>query len=229
MTTLTAIVESIMKQIKPHLTDDVDISELWIKEVIHQSRAALINKKFLSGELFNNFYQELEITTTLLTGITIGDLHMPFDNVYAVSEIPVLLHKAGKRAIDYFGNIGMSTKHIDYVEFNEFIAYDMHRFGSTETCYTVRSNKVMIRNANGQEKWLMRALFAVPTDVIGYDEDTDRYPIDDSDLHSLEIITFQHIAPKLGMPIDLLNNASDATKNAPVTHQVKQSEQNEEQ
>ena len=45
MITLKALTESIVKQIKPNLTDDVEISEEWIKRIIHDSRAALITKK----------------------------------------------------------------------------------------------------------------------------------------------------------------------------------------
>ena len=82
----------------------------------------------------------------------------------------------------------------------------------------------MIRNANGQQKYRLRALFAVPTEVPNYDEELTAYPIDESDIRSLEIITFQHIAPKLGLPVDLINNGQDETKNAPVTQQVKQAQ-----
>ena len=130
MTTLTLLVESIIKQLKPHLTDDVDISETWIKEVIHQSRAALINKKFLSGELFNNYYQEMEITTTTKKGTIVGGRYIPFTFSFETATIPEILHKSGKRAIDYFGSIDFSTTQIDYIEFNEFISYSYHRLGA---------------------------------------------------------------------------------------------------
>ena len=224
MITLKALTESIVKQIKPNLTDDVEISEEWIKRIIHDSRAALITKKMVAGELFNNYYQEMDVKTTTYSGQSFDGMFIPANVQYEIAVIPTLLHRAGKKAIDYFGTFDMSSLMIDYVELNEFIAYGMHRFGSGITAYTTRSNSIMIRNANGQQKYRLRALFAVPTEVPNYDEELTAYPIDESDIRSLEIITFQHIAPKLGLPVDLINNGQDETKNAPVTQQVKQAQ-----
>ena len=73
------------------------------------------------------------------------------------------------------------------------------------------------------------AIFEVPNDLPDFVYETSPYPIGENNIRQLEIITFQHIAPKLGMPVDLLNNGMDETKNANVNKQVQQSEQQQEQ
>ena len=47
-------------------------------------------------------------------------------------------------------------------------------------------------------------------------------------LRSLEIITFQHLAPKLGLPSDMFNNGNDETKNVGVKAPVQQSQDDQQ-
>lgn len=227
MITLEKIVESLIKQIKPHINDDIVISEEWLIDMINQSRSAMLIKKYIANENFINYYQEIELDVTLSQKVLIDGIELPFDYEIGFVNIPSLVTRIGMKNIDYFGSVMFNTRMIDYVMFNEFISYDYHRFGSHMTCYTLRSNTIMIRNPKGMTKWLLRGLFGTPNDVPGYSYTESVYPIDESDLRQLEIICFQHIAPKLGMPVDLLNNASDETANAPVKEQVKQQEREE--
>lgn len=228
MTTLEKLVESIKIQLKPHITDDVVISEEWLIDIINQSRGAMLIKKYVANENFINYYQEITLDTVIQNKFTYLGIDIPFRNELALSEIPELIQRIGRKNIDYVGSVDHSTVEIQYVDFNELIAYQHHRFGNSFPCYTIKGNTFMVRNSRGQSKWLIRALFGVPNDVPGFDYSTSRYPIDEADIRQLEILTFQHIAPKLGMPVDVLNNGQDETKNAAVNQQVKQSQQQEE-
>jgi len=228
MVTLERIVESLIKQIKPHINDDIIISEEWLIDMINQSRSAMLIKKYVANENFINYFQDIELDVTLSHKASIDGIELSFDYEIGVVKIPALITRIGMKNIDYFGSPMLNTRMIDYVMFNEFISYDYHRFGSHMTCYTLRSDTIMIRNPKGMNKWLLRGLFGTPNDVPGYSYTESMYPIDESDLRQLEIICFQHIAPKLGMPIDLLNNASDETANAPVKEQMKQQQEREE-
>jgi hypothetical protein len=228
MVTLEKIVESLIKQIKPNINDDVIISEEWLIDMINQSRSAMLIKKYVANENFINYYQEIELNVELKQKAEINGVEFEFETEIGVVNIPSLVTRIGNKNIDYFGSMMLNTKMIDYVMFNEFITYDYHRFGGNMPCYTLRSDTIMIRNPKGMKKWLLRALFGSPNDVPGYSYSESMYPIDESDLRQLEIILFQHIAPKLGMPIDMLNNASDETANAPVREQTRQQKEEEE-
>ena len=224
MITLEKIVESIKLQLKPHITDDVILHDDWLIDIINQSRSALLRKLYLSGDNFSSFYQSCTLT---------AQNKYNQDNIYKyniiVLKCPKIIGTIGKRNIQYVGSVDYSTTNIQYVEVENFIAHDDHRFGSKEACYTLINDEILIRNTSGQTQWNVIALFTSPNDVPGYDYKETAYPIDESDLRTLEIITFEHLAPKLGLPVDLLNNAHDETKNVNVGQQRKPKQQSNEQ
>lgn len=226
MITLQKIVESIETQMKPHLKEDVIVHRPFLIEMIHQSRAALIRKLYSSNENYYNYYQEVQINSVTRDSVTITGNTLNFDYAVEVITLPsVVLVGAGKKNIQYLGSADRQMNDIDYCNFEEFMNYEHHRFGSHIAAYTILSNEILIRNAKGQEIWVLRGLFEYPDRLPGYVYQTSRYPISLNDLRNLEIITLQHLIPKLGLPVDLLNSGQDETNNAPVLEQVKQLQQ----
>lgn len=218
MITLESIVESIKIQIKPHLTDDVIIHDAWLIEMINESRGALMRSLFTSGDNFIAFYQDMTISTTAYqTGI--AKLVLPSK----------LMESIGRKNIQYVGPATLKSPQYHYCSFEELINYSYHRFGKTNPAYCDMSDHILTTASTAGVSHLVKAVVEVPNDVTGYVYETSQYPIGSNNLRQLEIITFQHIAPKLGMPVDLINNGMDETKNANVNKQVQQSEQQQEQ
>jgi len=226
MLTLERLVESIKMQIKPHITDDQILSEEWLIEMINHSRSALLRKIYVSGESLTPFYQVFKSLSEESSSIQVSeDTIIPFKFAMEIINCPTILGSSGKKNIQYVGSEDYSMVDIHYVEFEEFISYQLHRFGDSMPCYTLFSDRILVRNSRQQKKWLVRAIFSRPQDLPEFDYSTSRYPIDEANARQLEIITFQHIAPKLGLPVDLLNNGQDETKNAPVRQQPQQQEE----
>ena len=226
MITLERIVESLKIQLKPHINDDVVLLDSWLIDIINQSRAALLRKIYVSGESLTPFYQEI---TCLSVDNTVADNSVIKLVCQSIVLPEMILGSSGKKNIQYVGTADYSMTDIHYVELEEFIAYQHHRFGNSQPAYTNISNRILIRNAGVQTKWLIRAIFASPDKVSGYVFETSVYPIDNANLRQLEIITFQHIAQKLGMPVDIMNIGQDETKNAPVMKGQQQDQQQDDQ
>ena len=219
--TFERIVSSIINQVKPFLTDDVILSEEWYMDMVDQSRAAMINSLYVSGSDFNHYYQEMRVESEEL--FEVDDIPLKF----AVQEIicPQILNTAGKKNIQYLGNVIYGTDMIKHVSFQEFMTYEKNRFGGHLPIYTTLNERILMRNTNNQKEWLIRALFASPMTVDGFSYTESFYPIDPSNLRQLEIIVFQHIASKLGMPVDMINNGIDESKQQRVGGQQQRQEE----
>ena len=213
MITLESIVESIKIQIKPHLTDDVIVHDAWLIEMINESRGALMRSLFTSGDNFIAFFQEYIGTLTY------------FNANFKKLELPSkLMQSIGKKNVLYFGPVEMGVPTYHYCSFEELMNYNYHRFGSTKLAFSDMGTYLQVRT-NNKPTLVLKAIFEVPNDLPDYVYETSPYPIGENNVRQLEIITFQHIAPKLGMPVDLINNGMDETKNANIGKQVQQSEQ----
>ena len=217
MITLETIVESIKSQIKPHITDDIILHDEWLIEMINNSRAALMRSLFVSGDNFISFYQEL-------TGTTV-DMNANFKKLVLPSK---LMESIGKKNILYLGPSAMSTPEYHYCSFEELMNYNHHRFGKNNVAYCDRGDYLQIKTTTNASL-LLNAVFEVPNEVTGYVYETSPYPIGANNVRQLEIITFQHIAPKLGIPVDVLNNGMDETKNANIGKQAQQQPQEQQQ
>lgn len=235
MVTLERIVESIKLQLKPHLTEDVIVLDEWLIEMINQSRSALIRKIYVSGESFTPFYQD--IVCTSMESDSVGGVNIGLSKEYAFQKVLFpegveLVGGCGKKNIQYLGLLDYSLVDIQYVELEEFMAYSYHRFGATLPSYTSMVDHLLVRNTNRtgvSQPWLLRAIILHPQYAPGYDYRETIYPIDGANLRQLEIITFQHIAQKLGLPVDIINNGSDETKNAPAAQQGQRRQQEQPQ
>lgn len=217
MITLETIVESLKIQLKPHLTDDVIIHDAWLIEMINESRGALMRALFTSGDNFIAFYQDMTISTTAYqTGIT--KLVLPSK----------LMESIGRKNIQYVGPATLNLPQYHYCSFEELINYSYHRFGKTKPCYCDMGDHILT-TAAASVSHLVKAVVEAPNDLTGYVYETSAYPIGANNVRQLEIITFQHIAQKLGMPVDLINNGMDETKNANIGKQVQQQEQQPQQ
>jgi len=217
MITLESIVESIRLQLKPHLTDDVIIYDEWLIEMINQSRGALMRSLYVSGDNFIAFYQETTKTTV--------DYNGNFKKFVLDSK---LMESIGRKNILYFGPATMGVPTYHYCGFEELMNYSLHRFGATQLAFCDMSDFLQIRAITNQSL-VLKAVFEQPNLVLGYDYRVSAYPIGENNLRQLEIISFQHIAQKLGMPVDVINNGMDETKNTNIGKQVQQEQPQQEQ
>lgn len=222
MITLETIVESLKAQLKPHLTDDVIIHDAWLIEMINQSRGALMRSLFVSGDSFIAFYQ-----TIIGTVIDYSPTNANFKKFLLPSR---LMQSIGKKNILYFGPTEMNVPTYHYCSFDELLNYNFHRFGKNKLAFADVGEHLQV-NHTGTDKpiLVLKAVVEVPNDLSDYVYETSPYPIGENNVRQLEIITFQHIAPKLGLPVDLINNGMDETKNAKIAQQPQQQEQQEQQ
>lgn len=217
MITLETIVESIKIQLKPHLTDDVILHDAWLIEMINESRAALMRSLFVSGDNFTAFFQEFT-GSTIAYQTDISKLVLPSR----------LMEGIGKKNIQYLGPVTLKSPEYHYCSFEELINYSYHRFGNTNVSYSDMSDWILI-TVPESTSCIGRFVFEVPNDLPTFVYETTPYPIGANNIRQLEIITFQHIAQKLGMPVDLINNGMDETKNASIGKQTQQQPQEQQQ
>jgi len=219
MITLETIVESLKIQLKPHLTDDVIIHDAWLIEMINESRAALMRTLFSSGDNFIAFYQEMTITS--------------IDYVTGIKKIVLpngvkLMEGIGRKNILYVGPSTLLSPQYHYCSYEELVNYTYHRFGSTLPSYCDMSDHILVLT-DTNATFTVKAVIEAPNDMESYVYETTPYPIGANNVRQLEIITFQHIAQKLGMPVDLINNGIDETKNANIGKQAQQQQQEQQQ
>ncbi len=223
MITLERIVESIKLQLKPHLTEDVVLHDEWLIQMINDGRNALIKALYVSGDLLTPFYQEIEFALSSL------DIKKNSIDVYQIFNLPSrLLESIGRKNIQYFGPTDLSRQEYHYCSYEELINYEFHRFGNTNVSYTNRGSDILVRRGEEDKLLLLRGIFEIPNDLYNYDYQSSSYPIGANNLRQLEIITFEHLLPKLGLPSDLINDGVDSTKGIGLGQQAQVNAQKEQ-
>ena len=219
-------VDSMVKQLRPHITSDVVLSPEWVADMIHASRAALVPALYNSRCSFVGWYQDMYLKASRMGSVTIdGKTFTPQTETYRVVLPCGLMQGMGDRNIHFLTSIDMDGHNYSRVGMNEFLTYGHHRYGSDSPIYTVDGNIIYLRNIGTQIYFRSGVCLENPVAAPGYDYAVTTYPLPAHLHRKMEIVAFQHMAPKLGMPVDVLNNMIDETKNAPVQQQVRQSEQ----
>lgn len=213
MVTLEKIVESLKLQLKPHITDDQIFHDEWLIEMINTSRAAMCRSLYVSGEVFTAFFQKIT-----------GDTEELDDNYYKFTMPSKLMQGIGRRNVRYFGPVGTKNPNFHYCSFEELVNYESHRFGIDQPAFADLGDILQIKSTDVSTIELY-AVIEAPNSLPDYNYETSSYPIGENNERQLEIITFQHIAAKLGLPVDALNNGIDETKNVPVKQPQQQQQQ----
>lgn len=217
MITLETIVESIKMQLKPHITEDVILHDSWLIQMVNESRAALMKALFVSGDNLISFYQEYAWALIETDGSTLKKFNLPSK----------LMEGIGRKNILYVGPGDMNLPNFHYCSFEELISYSLHRFGSTNPSYADMSDHLLISNYNDVEI-RGKFIFESPNDIPFYDYKETAYPIGANNVRQLELITFDHILPKIGLPTDTLNDGIDSTKGVGIGQQAQIEAQNKQ-
>lgn len=200
MITLETIVESIKLQLKPRITEDVIIHDSWLIQMVNESRAALVRALYVSGDNFIPFFQSF-------TGVSVAD-ESGFTKLILPSR---LLEGLGRRNILYLNDsASMKNPQYHYCSYEELVNYSLHRFGGNQKAFTEMSDHILLSGSAGTING--KFIFEAPNDITGYDYKVTPYPIGANNVRQLELITFDHILPKLGMPVDSINDGIDSTK-----------------
>ena len=213
MVTLEKIVESLKLQLKPHITDDQIFHDEWLIEMINASRAAMCRSLYVSGEVFTAFFQKIT-----------GDTEEFDDDYYKFTMPSKLMQGIGRRNVRYFGPVGTKNPDFHYCSFEELVNYESHRFGIDKPAFADLGDILQIKSTNVSTIEL-HAVIEAPNSLEDYIYEESSYPIGENNERQLEIITFQHIVTKLGLPVDALNNGIDETKNVPVKQPQQQQQQ----
>ena len=86
--TLAQITESIIKQIKPHITDDQPLSEAWIQDEINDSRAALVRPLYTARDMFAGWHQTLALEAEDDSSITIDGVEIEYEETFKRYNCP---------------------------------------------------------------------------------------------------------------------------------------------
>ena len=200
MITLETIVESIKLQLKPRITEDVIIHDSWLIQMVNESRAALVRALYVSGDNFIPFFQSF-------TGASVVD-ESGFTKLILPSR---LLEGLGRRNILYLNDsASMKNPQYHYCSYEELVNYSLHRFGGNQKAFTEMSDHILLSGPTGTING--KFIFEAPNDITGYDYKVTPYPIGANNVRQLELITFDHILPKLGMPVDSINDGIDSTR-----------------
>ena len=200
MITLETIVESIKLQLKPRITEDVIIHDSWLIQMVNESRAALVRALYVSGDNFIPFFQSF-------TGASVAD-ESGFTKLILPSR---LLEGLGRRNILYLNDsASMKNPQYHYCSYEELVNYSLHRFGGNQKAFTEMSDHILLSGSAGTING--KFVFEAPNDITGYDYKLTPYPIGANNVRQLELITFDHILPKIGMPVDSINDGIDSTK-----------------
>ena len=223
--TLAMITESIIKQIKPHITDDQDISEPWIDDEIDDVRAALVPVLYNANDSFQDWHQEVILEAVKDISVTIDGYTFLFKTPISIITLPGTLMQGMRwKNILYMGAHGFEALNYQRVTMTEFQEYEYHRFGNRMPCYVVDGDRILLKNVGLQTHFKGIFCFSRPSCVTGYNRKTTRYPLPLSLHHKLEIVVFQHIAPKLGLPVDVISNNTDETRTGNMQQAVKESQ-----
>ena len=216
MITLETIVESIKLQLKPRITEDVIIHDSWLIQMVNESRAALVRALYVSGDNFIPFFQSF-------TGASVAD-ESGFTKLILPSR---LLEGLGRRNILYLNDSpNMKNPQYHYCSYEELVNYSLHRFGGNQKAFTEMSDHILLSGSTGTING--KFIFEAPNDITGYDYKLSPYPIGANNVRQLELITFDHILPKLGMPVDSINDGIDSTKGLAPGQQPQVSAQQEQ-
>lgn len=200
MITLETIVESIKLQLKPRITEDVIIHDSWLIQMVNESRAALVRALYVSGDNFIPFFQSF-------TGASVAD-ESGFTKLILPSR---LLEGLGRRNILYLNDtVSMKNPQYHYCSYEELVNYSLHRFGGNQKAFTEMSDHILLSGPTGTING--KFIFEAPNDITGYDYKVTPYPIGANNVRQLELVTFDHILPKLGMPVDSINDGIDSTR-----------------
>lgn len=227
---LSLLVDSIMEQLRPHMTQDVMLSEEWIADQIHDSRSALVPRLYAEKDIFEGWYQQVDYPSVISKEMLIDGYAYPFSEKIRIIELDTEpMANMGFKNIQFIGPVdfGLGSLLMTRQTINEFVANHHHRYGNNLPVYALYGSKILMRNVPDMEFFRTSICYANPTLVNGFTWDSP-YPLPLTQHRKMEIITFQHLAPKLQMPVDLINNLQDETKNAPVANQVRQAQQEEQ-
>lgn len=227
MITLESIVESIKHQLKPYLNDDTRLYDEFVIRMIDDTRATLIKAVYVSNEPLTPFYQDYAALSRTWR-------HGEGDYLYSEIDLPSrLINNVGRKNIQNISvdNLVFSALDFHYCTYEEFMAYSNHVYGKDAVRICNYGDKVLMYHEKfeNEPEILFRGIFQTPMILPDYDYKESQYPISSSILRQLEIVTFQHIAVKLGMPSDVINNGYDETKNAQIPQQRQQRQSNQEE
>lgn len=223
MTTLESIVESLKFQLKPHMTDDVRLYDEFIIRMIHDTRAAIIKAQYVSHDPLAAYYQSVSLSI---------ESSEQDRRIYEVKLPSKLMGDIGFKNIRNV-SVGKEFHHglkYHYTSYEEFMMYHHHVYGGEFLAITINGDNLLLRGwcLKDSNSVKLDAIFEYPDEVSGYDYASSAYPMASADLRQLEIVTFQHLASKLGMPADVINNGYDETRNAQIPDMGRQRQTEEE-
>ena len=223
--TLAAIRDGIIKQMKPDANNDIDISEEWIEDAIDMARASLVRKLVNSNDDFSGWYQTVSLESEMKKSILIDGYNYELKNPISVITLPGELMQGMKwRNVIHFGQLGFEQLNYGRVSMREFQEYKFHRFGNNSPIYFVDGDKIYIRGNGLHRYFTVTAIFAKPTCVPDYSIDQSIYPLPVSLLLNLEIIVFQHLGPKVSLPVDSVPDGLDGTRIGSMNNALRESQ-----
>lgn len=207
---LDKIVSTIKNQLTGHLaTDDTRLEGELIEDMVLDVRASLIkdfykSNYFLEDSLFQIHNGVLVESTKVSSASGISE-----DNPELYAKIPVVQSGVGYANIRYFGTFD-NRNSFARLSISGFNATNGKLFTRNDPYYTVTGTRALIKNLPnlGIRYLRMIAVMYDPRKVLGYDSAED-FPIPDSMIHKVELVSIKQLMATLGIPPDVFNDAQD--------------------
>lgn len=207
---LDKIVSTIRNQLTGHLpTDDTRLEGELIEDMILDVRAIVIRDFYKSNYFLEDSFFQIH-NAVEVKSINVSPVEgLEEENPELYSDVPVILSGVGFANVRYFGTID-NRNSFARLSTSGFNVTEGKLFTRNGPYYTISGNKITLKNLpNLGIKYLrMIAIFYDPRKVYGFNPLLD-FPVPDSMIHKVELITIRQLSSTLGIPPDIINDAQD--------------------
>lgn len=226
--TLDRIAYSVIRQVKPRLSDDVELSDQWVKDQAVIIRSTLIKEAYGSKINMDHFYQKIDYAVVEKDDTyNINNLTFPLDAVKWYIQIPRTMSGIMWGDIKFVGDFDFDREYgrLTFTAFR-MIKYDEYTSNDAYYTYSDESGRLDLRNPkDGVENITVLAIFEDPREITGFVDDTTIFPIPQTLLFKLEALLEKKILSTYGVPVDVLSDRLDNTQNVVVPSTQEQQQQ----
>ena len=221
----TRFVDSLMEEVtKLSMTDDDALftAREWIGDKLDGYRATVL-RKYIADKRndLSGCYQKIDCLDAKCLGVecTIEGIELSLKSDLWEVKIPELL-SVGK-AIKYFGPFDLQNPY-SYVDLFA-LTNNESRWGRPIKEFARIGDVLYYQNFDSTRKYTLIGIFSNPSGVCGFDDDKP-YPLPKELEQQLELLVKKDLYQMLGIPVDYLNDSSDANQQ----QQVQQNGQRKE-
>lgn len=216
------LIYSVLETLR-EINDDSDFSEEFIADILDYNRAELIKQTLrYSGDVSQDFIQSLERVPVNVNDVSLSALSEYDLNILITDKIPVPLRVKQKEYFTRIGSLNPLEPSYTVIPFERLPYTGKGRFNKTQKYAAYSDNKVYVVGHKNLIEFIaieyinIKGIFANPDAVVEYNLNSNvshnwdyEYPLPESLTNVLLKMVLQAISPKVELPSDRLNDASN--------------------